>query len=274
MPKTVLMTGAAGRVAAPLRPLLRARYEAVILSDRTEITDLAPNEIFRGGDLSDPAAMAAACAGVDGAVHLGGQPNEAPWEAVDAANIQGMMTFMEAARHASVPRVVFASSNHVTGMYPRSQRIGVDQPMRPDTRYGLSKVFGEALCSLYADKHGMRCLSIRIGNFAPTPSDERGLSVWLHAEDLFQLVTIGLEHPDVHNTVVFGASDNARSFWDNSAAHALGYRPRHRAEDFRQAALAGQAKLAPDPVGDGLQGGRFCTVEFDGDLDRTLKAGT
>ena len=72
----------------------------------------------------------------------------------------------------------------------------------------------------------------------------------------------------MHNSVVWGASDNARSFWDNAPAFRLGYRPKHRAEDFAAETVA--RAETPDPVGDLLQGGGFCTKEFDGDLDRTL----
>lgn len=270
MSETILLTGAAGDVGGRLRPYLRRRYRHVVLSDRTEITDLAENESFRRADLDDVAAVAAAIEGVDGIVHLGGQPVEAPWEVVNASNIQGMMTIMQAAHAAGVQRFIFASSNHAIGMYPRHRRIGAGDPPRPDSRYGLSKAFGENLCAMYADKHGMRCLSIRIGNVADRPADRRRLAIWLHEEDLFQLVHIGLEHPGLHNAVVFGASDNERSYWDNSVAFDLGYRPKHRAEKYRDAALEDQKKLPPDPLGDRLQGGGFGSVEFDGDPDRTL----
>jgi uronate dehydrogenase len=270
--RTVLMTGAAGDVGTRLRPMLRERYGRLVLTDRAEIADLAPNETFFAGDLDDPAAMTAACEGVDGIVHLGGQPTEAPWPVVDASNVQGFVTLMEAARRAGAARVVFASSNHAVGMYPRHRRIGAENRVRPDTLYGLSKAFGEALCALYADKHGMRCLSIRIGNVSDVPADLRRLSIWLHPEDLFQLVTIGLEHPDLHNEIVFGVSDNAMSFWDSAAAAALGYRPRHRAEDHREQAMAAQAGLPVDEVGDRLQGGGFGSAGFDGDVERTLRS--
>ena len=270
MARTVLLTGAAGDVGSRLRPMLAARYERVVLSDRVEVADLAANETFRGGALDDAGAMRAACEGVDGVVHLGGQSVEADWATVNAANIQGMVTLMEAARAAGVGRVVFASSNHAVGMHPRHRLIGVEERVRPDSRYGLSKAFGEALCAMHADKHGMRCLSIRIGNVADRPADERRLAIWLHPDDLFQLVVIGLEHPDLHDEVVYGASANARAWWDNAAAYRLGYRPLHRAEDHRDHALARQATLAPDPVGDLFQGGGFASAEFDGELERTL----
>ena len=270
MARTILMTGASGDIGSRLRPMLRERYERVVLSDRTEPGDLAAGEEFRGGDLDDADAMAAACEEVDALVHLGGQSVEAPWDVIDTSNIQGMWTVMEAARAAGVGRVVFASSNHAVGMYPRHRLIGTDERVRPDSRYGLSKAFGEALCAMHADKHGLRCLSIRIGNVADRPADERRLAIWLHPEDLFQLVVIGIEHPDLHHAVVYGASDNARAWWDNAAAYRLGYRPRHRSEDHRDHALAEQAGLDPDPVGDRFQGGTFSAAEFDGDPERAL----
>lgn len=269
MTRTVLLTGAAGNVAAMLRPLLLERYGRLVLSDRREPGALQPGESFRPAELDDAGAVAAACEGVTAVVHLGGQSTEAEWERIDAANIQGMMNLLEGMRKAGAERLVFASSNHAMGMYSRQRRVGVADPVRPDSRYGLSKAFGEAAAALYADKHGLRCLSIRIGNVDERPVDLRRLSIWIHPEDLFELCVIGIEHPGLHNAIVYGASDNARSFWDNAAAFRLGYRPKHRAEDFSQAALEAQGALRPDPVGDLLQGGGFASRDFDGDLERT-----
>ena len=164
--------------------------------------------------------------------------------------------------------MVFASSNHAIGFYPRSQRIGVEGRVKPDSRYGVSKAFGEALGSLYADKHGLRVTCLRIGNIADAPADERRLSIWIKPEDLAQLVRIGLEHPEIHFEIFYGVSDNAASFWDNSRAHKFGYRPQGRAEDFRQEALAAQAKLPPDPIGARYQGGPFCSAEYDANRKR------
>jgi uronate dehydrogenase len=161
--------------------------------------------------------------------------------------------------------VVFASSNHAVGFYPRSQRIGVGVTVRPDSRYGVSKAFGEALGALYADKHGLRVTCLRIGNVADTPADERRLSIWLKPEDLVQLIRIGLEHPDIQYEVFYGVSNNAASWWDNSNARRFGYRPQGRAEDFREQAIAAQKKLSADPVAARYQGGSFCSDEYDAD---------
>lgn len=265
----ILLTGAKGGVGTMLRPLLRAHYTTVVLSDREPIEDLAANERFIGAELTDQAALAAACAGVDGIIHLGGYSVEGPWDAIHSANIVGLWNLYEAARAAGVKRVIFASSNHAMGFYKRRDRIGVDEPARPDSRYGVSKAFGEAVGAFYADKYGLRVMSIRIGNVGPKPLDKRRLSIWLHPEDLFQLCRIGLEHPDMHHTIVYGESLNERSWWDNRTAYRLGYAPEHRAEDHAEEALRAQADLPPDPIGDLFQGGTFCSMEYAGDLTRS-----
>jgi len=270
--KPIVMTGAAGGVARMLRPYLRQRY-SMVLSDRAnQPDDLVAGERWHSADLLDPAALADLVEGAHGVVHLGGQSVEADWATVRDANIEGLYNLFEACRSKGVERAIFASSNHAIGFYPRSRRIGVDDAVRPDGFYGVSKAFGEALGSMYADKHGLRVMSIRIGNIAERPADHRRLSIWQHPEDLADLVAIGLEHPDVHHAIVFGASDNERAWWDNATAFALGYAPKHRAEDHLAFAMAEQAKLPADPIGDRFQGGGFCTESFDGDLERTLKA--
>src|SRR5215216_5361123 len=261
---TILITGAAGGIGTRLRQLLKGVYPKLRVSDVRAPADLGPDETFVAAELSDLGAVEKIVQGVDGIVHLGGFSVEGPWETILQSNIIGCYNLFEAARRAGVKRVVFASSNHAIGFYPRRRRIGVEEPVRPDSRYGVSKAFGEALGALYAYKHGMRVTSIRIGNFGDVPLDHRRLSIWISPEDLTQLVRIGLEHPDIRCEIFFGASDNERGWWDNAAAFRYGYRPTGRAEEFREAAFAAQAKLPPDPIGDWYQGGPFCSDEHDG----------
>jgi uronate dehydrogenase len=261
---TVLITGAAGDIGRRLRVLLRGVYPHLRLSD-VKTPDLAADEVFVKAELANMAEVEKAVAGVDGIVHLGGFSVEGPWETILNANIIGCYNLFEAARRHGVARVVFASSNHAVGFYPRNRRIGIDAPVRPDSRYGVSKAFGEALGALYAFKYGLRVLCIRIGNVADAPVDKRRLSIWIKPEDLVQLVRIGLEHPDLRHEIFYGASDNDRGWWDNEAAFRYGYRPAGRSEDHRDAALAAQAKLPPDPVGDWYQGGPFCSDEYEGE---------
>lgn len=261
--KTILITGAAGGVARFLRDELAGDYH-LRLSDLTPIDDLSATESFVAVDVSDASQVLAAARGCDGIIHLGAVSVEGDWEPILAANIVGTYNVYEAARIAGVPRVIFASSNHAMGFYPRSETIGVDRTVRPDSRYGVSKVFGEALASLYADKYGVNSLCIRIGNVAERPADVRRLSIWLSPRDLAQLVRIGFEHPAIRYEIVYGMSDNARSWWDNANAARLGYEPQDRSEDHAEAILA--AHPAPgDGVADTHQGGDFCVVERGGD---------
>src|SRR6267142_5676815 len=250
MMETVLVTGAAGAIGTRLRKLLKGVYPNLRLSDIKPPADLAADEAFIQADLASIAEVERAVAGVQGIVHLGGFSVEGPWDTILNSNIIGTYNLFEAARRHRVERVVFASSNHAVGFYPRARRIGTDAPVRPDSRYGVSKAFGEALGALYAFKHGLAVTCIRIGNLADTPVDERRLSIWIKPEDLVQLIRIGLEHPDIRHEIFYGASDNVRGWWDNAAAFRFGYRPQGRSEDHRDAALAAQAKLPPDRIGD------------------------
>ena len=270
MPR-ILMTGASGGIGTSLRKLLPPIYPDLVLSDIKTPADLAAHETFKPADLADLAQLEAICEGVDGILHFGGYSVEGSWETILPSNIIGCYNLFEAARRKGVKRVVFASSNHAVGFYPRYHRIGTDVTTRPDSRYGVSKAFGEAVGALYADKHGMQVTCLRIGNFGEMPLDHRRLSIWLKPEDMVQLCRIGLEHPDIHFEILYGASNNERSWWDNPRAYELGYRPTGRAEDFAAHAMAEQAKLKPDPVADFYQGGAFCRMGYSGDKSRIVE---
>ena len=261
--QTILVTGAAGGIATRLRQQFADTYAHIRWSDLRTPADLANDKAFMPADLADLAQVDKIVAGIDGIVHLGGVSIEQPWDAILNANVIGCYNLFEAARRAQVKRVVFASSNHAVGFYPRQRRIGTCAPVRPDSRYGVSKAFGEALGALYADKHGLKVTCLRIGNLADAPVDHRRLSIWLKPEDLMQLIRIGLEHPDIRYEIFFGASDNERGWWDNEAAFRYGYRPSGRAEDHAAAALAAQKALPADPIGDKYQGGTFCSDDYD-----------
>lgn len=272
--KRVLLTGASGGVGTRLRQLLKPLYPELVLSDLKAPADLRSDEEFIQADLADYAAVEKMVKGVDGIVHLGGFSVEGPWETILNANIIGCYNLFEAAHKAGTKRVVFASSNHVMGYHPRSSKIGIEAVPKPDTRYGLSKLFGEGLGALYAYKHGMGVLSVRIGNFGDKPLDQRRLAIWLRPDDLVQLIRLGLEKPDLVYEVVYGMSDNKRAWWDNSHALSLGYKPDGQSEDFVAEAMEAQKALPKDPIGDHFQGGSpFCSQEFDGDFEKikTLK---
>lgn len=262
----VLVTGAAGGIGTHLRRLLKPIYPGLVISDLKQPADLKADETFIKADLTKPIEVEKACEGIEGIVHLGGHSVEGSWETILNANIIGCYNLFEAARKAGVKRVIFASSNHAVGFYPRTTTIPTEVIPRPDSRYGLSKVFGEGLGALYAYKHGIGVTSLRIGNVNEKPIDVRRLSILLTPRDLVQLIRIGLERPGIVYEVMYGVSDNKRSWYDNSRAYELGYKPEDRAEDFKDEAVVAQAKLAKDEVGDFYQGGTFPADEYSADF--------
>ena len=241
--KTVLITGAAGDVGTHLR---RELAGSTSCGCRTSPAEGAKGRL-RKADISKMADALRITKGVDAIVHLGGFSVEGPWEAILQANIIGCYNVFEAARRNGVKRILFPTSNHAVGFYRRDQTIDHRVYLKPDSRYGVSKVFGEALGSLYADKYGMEIFMMRIGNVNPKPIDKRRLSIWISPRDLAQLVSIGIEHPGIRFEIVYGVSGNKRSWYDNSNAVRLGYRPQDDTEVYAQEVLAqGEAGRRPD----------------------------
>ena len=249
----LLITGAGGTVGSILRTGLRGRLAAEMrLLDLNPITPEIGEEAVLG-DITDLAVMRSAISGCDACVHLAAIPVESSFEKILHTNIQGTWAVFEAARLEGCGRVVFASSNHATGYYPIQDRIGPADPVRPDSYYGASKVFGEALGSLYHHKHGMRVACIRIGSALPRPIEERHLSTWLSPGDLVRLVTACLTSPELEFAIVYGASANRRGWWDLEPGRRLGYEPQDDAEAF-----AGDVE--PGPAGK-FQGGTFTRAD-------------
>jgi UDP-glucuronate 4-epimerase len=75
-------------------------------------------------------------------------------------NILGTQRLLEAARVAGVARFVYASSSSVYGNAPSYPTTEDDLP-RPHSPYGVTKLAGEHLCSLYAANWGVPTLSLR-----------------------------------------------------------------------------------------------------------------
>jgi uronate dehydrogenase len=105
----------------------------------------------------------------------------------------------------------------------------------------------------------MEVFCMRIGNVNPRPIDKRRLSIWLSPRDLAQLVTIGIEHPEIRFEIVYGASGNKRSWYDNSNAVRLGYSPADDSEDYAAEVLA--REKPGHPRGELFQGGLFVHAE-------------
>lgn len=240
----LLLTGAAGGLGTALRDRLKGNCTVLRLSDTADLGEARENEEIVQADLSSAEEVDTMVEGCDAIVHMGGISVEAPFGAILQANILGVYHLYEAARRHSVKRVVFASSNHVTGFYKQSETIHADHPARPDGFYGLSKAFGEDLARLYFDRHGIETACVRIGSSFAEPKDRRMLATWLSFDDLHRLIGACLSTPVLGHSIVFGMSDNAVTWWDNSRARHIGYVPRDSSDVFREAVFARTS--APD----------------------------
>jgi uronate dehydrogenase len=261
----LLMTGAAGVLGRVLAPPLRPLCSELLLSDLAgPLLQMAQHgnhgaAALQPCDLTDSAAVQQLLAGVDTVLHLGGISVEGPFAPILQTNILGLHNLYEAARQNGTRRIVFASSNHVSGCHPRGAPVHADDPPRPDGLYGLSKLFGEGLARLYWDRHGLESVCLRIGTATETPPDRRALSTWLSHGDLLRLVRAALSAHDVGCTVAYGVSANTRSWWRSPEAwQRLGYAPQDNAESW--ASLVEHIDFAPGTPMARLQGGSFLGI--------------
>ncbi|MES2007272.1 MAG: NAD(P)-dependent oxidoreductase [Pseudomonadota bacterium] len=260
----ILLTGAGGKLGVILRSRLKRYADIVRLSDIAELgSALAQEEVMRC-DLADGAAVHALVEGVDAIVHMGGVSVERPFEEILPANIQGTYNIYEAARRHGVRRVVFASSNHVIGYYRQGEVLDANVPLRPDGYYGVSKAFGEQLSRFYFDRYGIETVCLRIGSSYPEPADRRMLVTWLGYDDLEQLICRAIFVPKIGYAIVYGASANRETWWDNRQAAGLGFAPVECSEPFRGKAESAPPLPADDPAG-WYQGGTFVKAGPFGD---------
>lgn len=251
--RRVLVTGAEGTIGTAVREHLAGRYDLVAL---TLTPQAFPSHV---ADITELDAILPAFDGVDAVVHLAASAAlESPWADVLRSNLVGAYNVYEAARLAGCERIVFASSNHTVGMYEVEGAPQIYEPddprlvdhtaeLRPDSLYGVSKVYGEALGRLYHERHGLAVFNLRIGAVRakddPTlPSsnslldlDDAGRharmrAVWLSRRDCAELIAACLDAEDVEWAVVYGVSANPGRFWDlEHARELLGWEPRDAA---------------------------------------------
>ena len=247
------VTGAAGELGSVLRAALASSGVSVLSLDIREPELLHDNESFVRCDLADVDATLQALRGAGAVVHLGGISTAAPFAEILAANVNGSYHVFEAARRHRIGRVVYASSNHVSGYYRSTQRVRPDMPHRPDSFYGLSKAFAEDLAQLYWDKYGVESVGLRIGSCFDRPSDRRMLKTWLSHRDFVRLVDRALHAPKVEHTVVYGVSNNSQTYWDRDPGNVLGFVPFDAAVADPELDAAG-----PEPA---WQGGAFVDID-------------
>jgi NAD+ dependent glucose-6-phosphate dehydrogenase len=246
--KNVLITGVAGIIGQACVTHLADRYNltGLDIKDPGNVPTLV-------ADISNLGAIQPAFEGIDAVVHLAGMPSvHTPWDDVYGINIQGTYNAYEASRIAGVKAVVFASSNHTIGGYEEDGMPSIydlDDPrvydhtvaLRPDSLYGVSKVFGEAVGRYYQEYHGVRSYNLRIGsvrdddnprdpsvpqgsfwlNLTPEQKYDRLRATWLSKRDAAGLIAACIEAEDVPFAIVYGISDNPRKFWDLEHAREL-----------------------------------------------------
>jgi uronate dehydrogenase len=248
----ILITGAAGRICTMLRSRLARSDRTLRLLDTAPLTAGASEEVVHAS-ITDMAAMTRACRDVEAVIHLAALCTETSWEQILHTNIHGTYTVFEAARAAGVSRIVYASSNHVTGFYPAARFPVPDYAYpAPDTLYGVSKATGEALAALYHHRYKMDMICLRLLSCRIKPEDPRQLSTWLSPDDAGRLFEACLTTPRPGFRVAHAVSANTRGGWVSlNEAHALGYEPSDDAERYAE----------PDPASPTMThlGGSFCS---------------
>jgi uronate dehydrogenase len=256
----ILMTGAGGAVATALTPRLTALGHRLRFSDRVRPAGLPEDADFALAELTDEAAVFRACDGVDAVLHLGAISSEDSFDRILDVNIRGAHNVFEGARHAGNRRVIFASSNHAIGMYPRNVALDEAAPPRPDSYYGLSKAYGELLARMYWDKHGLESACLRIGSCEVKPSQKRHISTWLSHDDLAHLIDRCLRAEGLGAAIFYGVSANERRWWSDRSAETIGYHPKDNAEDY--AGLPGMQDPMPNLLDETHQGGTFVSANY------------
>lgn len=229
MRKRVLITGATGDIGRLLAERLSDDYELVKLGLPIRDAKL-PGDVAPIG-LDDFEGLREQMEGVDTVIHLAGQrAPDASWDDLLGPNIVGVRNVLEAARQTGVRRVIFASTNHVTGMRDRHREWPHDpaNPSRPDSLYGVTKAFGETLGRLYFDEYGLEFVALRIGWMTEDPlhaHHELLLSMWLSPGDCTRMIRAAIES-DVGYGIYYAMSNNPDAPWDmTNARDELGFVP-------------------------------------------------
>jgi len=265
LPKKILVTGANGKCGTALVGL----PPNTVFLDRHDPCETMAGRPFVVADLVDQPAVERAFDGVDAVVHLAASSHrESSWDDVLRDNILGTRSVLEAARATGVELIVFASTNHVVGLYEtdlapaiydETHPLCLDHhaELRPDSFYAVSKAAGEALCRFYAETGGPRCYCIRIGALLGAEDDhpygyaEQGIrqgrwkrhdpeyelkvrrlkAIWHSRRDFLQQVEKCLAYDGPPFDIFYGVSDNASRWFDLEHARTLlGYRPVDRSD--------------------------------------------
>ncbi|MBE9201577.1 MULTISPECIES: NAD(P)-dependent oxidoreductase [unclassified Nodularia (in: cyanobacteria)] len=240
--KLILLTGAAGNIGTSLQHELNGDYQFRCI-DRRHVPQAKD---FRRVDITNFKAVLKVMGGVDAVIHLAANPNvDQPWQDVYSSGIGGTYNIFEAARQSGIKKIIYASTNYVSGWREVEQEshITPEQLVRPDSLYAVGKAFGEALGQYFSDRYGMSVICLRIGWFHTEPKiyapNDRILSNWCSSRDLAQIVRRSLEHDNLGFQIFYAVSGNTRRYWDiSNAQKLLGYEPEDNAEIYFRSFLS------------------------------------
>lgn len=231
--KKLLLTGASGRIGRTLFQAMHTTYDFILTDLKRPDDEVVAPHRFIQADLSLPGAARAllAEAAPDVIVHLAGIPDAgASFEQLLPANILSVTWLLEAAADSTCQRFVFASSAQTIEGYPVDVQIHPGMAVAPANLYGVTKCYGEALCSCYATQHGLSCVALRIGAFehkeANALKNARDYSAWLSPRDAVNLITGAVEAENITFFIGYGISDNRFKRFDlTRTREVLGYQP-------------------------------------------------
>lgn len=282
----VLVTGAYGRVGTTIIDHLHDRdnYEFTYLN-RSDRPDDHPYGGFDTvvADIANYDAIRPAFDDQDAVIHLAAYPlTDGTWEDVHQPNLVGMNNVLKAARDAGVEKFIFGSTHHVVGMYEQEHApeiyepdhdlvIDHTDPVRPDSHYASTKVFGESYGRYYVEnyEYPTSFYALRIGSVRHREDDhpygdaESGFSVsatlgkeeadteldrnsdryqhkvvrmkstWQSRRDCVHMLECCLQDESVEFDIFYGVSDNDRNWMDiDHAREVIGYAPEDNSEEW------------------------------------------
>jgi nucleoside-diphosphate-sugar epimerase len=270
----VIITGSSGACGSALTTL---PYDNVFF-DLNRTPDASENGTFIQGDFHDLDTFRMAMDGCNVLVHLAASdyyPDfqmglDEAWDGYLKNNITGVKNVFDAAVESGIEKIIFASTHRVMGMYERQyapsiyelgHNVMIDHlaPVRPDSDYALSKIFGETLGRLLVDQGKMKFVSLRICSVRSADADhpyayaEYGVQqkrwtrdskkykqqvnrlkgLWQSRRDFLQMVDLCIQCDSIDYDIFYGLSDNSRRWFDiEHAKSVLGYSPKDNSENF------------------------------------------
>lgn len=236
MSEKILITGSEGLIGKVIEPELKKKYELYFL----DIKEKKDSNYFKAdiGKVEQLEGVFNKLPQIDIIIHLAADPRpNASWRDVLNKNIIGTKNIYEMARKFEVDKVIYASSNHVTGAYEGLSKalykkdnpkvVTVSDPIKPDSYYGTSKAFGEIIARQFNELYKIKSICLRIGAVVPDdkPKDLRSKKIWLSYRDLKQIIERSIDS-NIEYGIYYAISNNSNTYLDiSNARQELKYKP-------------------------------------------------